>query len=140
VSLPLRRRPWFQDAYIRCAALIMIAVMSERTPSESVEVIEGQLERAYKNGRRDERADNRHLVEAARAEGLRTGHDTLLEHVKKWRVQDHYARRAVIEERIALVTRRGLESESNTTEVLALQWVLQQIDAEEHYYADDQIG
>lgn len=52
---PLRQRGWFQDAYIRVAALIMIAVMSERTPPDSVAVIEAQLERAYWRGVRDER-------------------------------------------------------------------------------------
>ena len=54
--IELRERDWFQDAYIRCAALIMFAVMMETTPPNSVTVIEAQLERAYKRGVADAKA------------------------------------------------------------------------------------
>lgn len=52
----MRDRDWFQDAYIRCAAIVMRAVMSGMTPRDSVTVIEGQLERAYKRGVADAKA------------------------------------------------------------------------------------
>jgi hypothetical protein len=55
VVIPLKQRPWFQDAYIRCASLIAAGIMSKKTPPNSVSVIEEQLERAYKMGRRDAR-------------------------------------------------------------------------------------
>ncbi len=53
---PLRRRDWFQDAYIRIASLIMVGVMSRNTPQDSVSVIEEELERAYRRGVADEKA------------------------------------------------------------------------------------
>lgn len=52
----LRDRDWFQDAYIHCASLIMRGVMFGMTPEDSVSVIEGQLERAYKRGVADAKA------------------------------------------------------------------------------------
>ncbi len=51
--IPLRRREWFQDAYIHCAAIVAQAVMFKTTPPDTVKVIETQLERAYKMGVRD---------------------------------------------------------------------------------------
>jgi hypothetical protein len=53
---PLRRRRWFQDAYIRCASMVMAGVMAGRTPSDTVAVIEAQLERAYRRGVADAKA------------------------------------------------------------------------------------
>lgn len=52
---PIRDRDWFQDAYIRVAAVVVAAVMSQKTPPSTVSVIEEQLHRAYRRGLADGR-------------------------------------------------------------------------------------